>query len=214
MLRRALLSALPLVAAKPDLAFSPAAPFPGSPIRFQLAAGPASATWLDRPLTFSAEGVALAAVRLEVKPGTVPLTLNGGERHPVPVAPHPYRTGVLKVPPQFVAPPPAVLPRIQPEATVKKAVFATRSAAAGRVRLPRRPIRRTPHRSARAAPTAARHAASIKGSIFGPPSARPWPRRTPARFCWLGRCTTKVALWCSTTANACLRCTCTYPALL
>ena len=145
MLRRTLLSALPLVAAKPGLVFSPAAPFPGSPILFQLPAGPASATWLDRPLTFSAEGVALAAVGLEVKPGTVPLTLSGGERHPVPVAPHPYRTGVLKVPPQFVSPPPAVLERIQRESAVKKAVFATRSAR--RWKGPFAPPADTPHTS-------------------------------------------------------------------
>jgi hypothetical protein len=128
MLRRTLLSALPLAAAKPGLRFSPAAPFPGSPILFQLPTGPATGTWLDRPLAFSAEGLALAAVGLEVKPGVLPLTLEQGVVHSIPIARHQYRTGVLTVPPRFVTPPAEVLKRIQQEAALKKTVFATRSA--------------------------------------------------------------------------------------
>ncbi len=127
MLRRTFLSALPLAAQISGLHVAPAAPFPGSPILFKLPAGPATATWLDRPLAFSPDGIALAAVGLEVKPGPLKLTLANGETHSIPIARHQYRSGIITVPPQFVSPPPKVLKRIQEEAAVKKEVFATRS---------------------------------------------------------------------------------------
>jgi len=127
MLRRTFLSALQLAAQTTGLRVAPAAPFPGSPILFKLPTGPTTATWLDRPLSFSADGMALAAVGLELKPGPQKLTLANGETHTIPIAPHQYRTGVITVPPQFVSPPPKVLKRIQEEAAVKKVAFATRS---------------------------------------------------------------------------------------
>lgn len=127
MLRRTFIAALPLAAQAAGLKVAPAAPFPGSPILFQLPTGPTTATWLDRPLSFSSDGIALAAVGLEVKPGPQKLTLASGETHNVPIARHQYRTGIITVPPQFVTPPPKVLKRIQEEAAVKKEVFATRS---------------------------------------------------------------------------------------
>ncbi len=128
MLRRTFLSALPLAAQSTRLVVAPAAPFPGSPILFKVPSGPTTATWLDRPLTFSPDGIALAAVGLEVKPGPLKLTLANGETHTIPIARHQYRTGVITVPPQFVSPPAKVLQRIKEEAAVKKQVFATRSA--------------------------------------------------------------------------------------
>lgn len=132
MLRRAFLAAIPLAAQSTPLRVEPAAPFPGSPILFSLPAGPVTATWLDRPLTFSVDPasqrwLALAAVGLDVKPGPQTLTLSTGETHPVRIAPHAYATGKLTVPPQFVTPPPKVSKRIAAEAAIKKAVFATRS---------------------------------------------------------------------------------------
>jgi murein DD-endopeptidase MepM/ murein hydrolase activator NlpD len=127
MLRRTFLAALPLAAQTNGLRVAPAAPFPGSPILFQLPGGPTTATWFDRPLTFSADGLALAAVSLEAKSGPQKLTLANGETHTVPIARHQYRTGIITVPPQFVTPPPKVLKRIEEEAAVKKEVFATRS---------------------------------------------------------------------------------------
>jgi murein DD-endopeptidase MepM/ murein hydrolase activator NlpD len=127
MLRRTFLAALPLAAQTPGLTIAPAAPFPGSPVLFKLPSGPTTATWLDRPLAFSADGLALAAVGLEVKPGPLKLTLASGETHTVPIARHQYRSGIITVPPQFVTPPPQVQKRIKEEAAVKKEVFATRS---------------------------------------------------------------------------------------
>ena len=137
MLRRTLLAALPLAAQAPaaPLLVAPEKPFPGSPILFSLAEGPASGTWMDRPLSFAQDAkskrwVALAAVNYELKAGPQILELGGGGKHTVQIAPHLYRTGRLTVPPRFVSPPKAVLKRIAEEREIKKTAFATRAATA------------------------------------------------------------------------------------
>ncbi|MBL8239005.1 MAG: M23 family metallopeptidase [Bryobacterales bacterium] len=133
MLRRTLLAALPLAAqGTAPLRVLPEKPFPGSPILFSVADGPASGTWMERPLTFAQDEktkrwVALAAVNYELKAGPQILELGGGGKHTVQIAPHAYRTGRLTVAPRFVSPPKAVLKRIAAEREIKKTAFATRS---------------------------------------------------------------------------------------
>lgn len=134
MYRRAFLLSAPLLAQKGSgpLRVEPVKPFPGSPVLFAMADGPAEATWLGRELKFavdpeSKQRLALAAVGLEVKPGPQILRLANGETHSVTIAPHAYRTGRITVPPKFVQPPKSVLKRIAEEREVKKTAFATRS---------------------------------------------------------------------------------------
>jgi murein DD-endopeptidase MepM/ murein hydrolase activator NlpD len=93
----------------------------------------ASAFGSNVPLTLSPDGTlwqGLVGIDLNVAPGTYPLTVEVPGRQPMlagetalRVEPHRFATRTLRVAPEFVDPPPAVVDRILAEAAKLEALF-------------------------------------------------------------------------------------------